>query len=119
MNATETREETSASPTMRVAAFRSGHLVFMEGTCPDHRIPAGALLVAVGPAHIVGPTVRGLARLAYDNETWLVPGCPEAEDDDAAFKAFTTWFDRVQVALGRHAFANQPPKTRRRHGARS
>lgn len=100
---------------MRVFGYRSGHLMFVEGPMAEGvASAAGALIVAVGPADIVGPTVRGLARLAYDNETYLVPGCPEAGDDeDAAFKAFMTWFGRVQAALARKGVHMPPARTRR------
>lgn len=89
---------------MRVFAYRSGHLAFIEGAMSEGTAAlSGALIVAVGPKDVVEPTVKGLARLSYDNETYLVPGCPEApdDDDDAALEAFAKWFDRVQVALRR------------------
>ena len=76
-------------------AFRSGHIGF--GTT----VPDGALVIAKGPAKVVGPLVRGNARLAYDNETYLVPGCPEAADDDEAIKAFMRFFDRIRDQLTR------------------
>lgn len=74
----------------------------------------GALLVAIGPADIVGPTVKGMARLAYDNETYLVPGCPEAQNEDEAYKAFSKWFDWVQSALNKKGVHLSPPGKRRR-----
>lgn len=113
-----TSEEKSTSPTMRVFAYRSGHLMFIEGPMAEGvATTAGALIVACGPADIVGPTVKGLARLAYDNETWLVPGCPEAQDEDAALKAFTTWFDRVQAALEKKGVRlSSNPRRRARRG---
>jgi hypothetical protein len=99
---------------MRVFAYRSGHLAFIEGPMTEGTAAlSGALIVATGPKDIVEPTVKGLARLAYDNETYLVPGCPEAEDDDAAYKAFVAWYERVQTALERRGVTMQP-KTRRR-----
>jgi len=98
-----TSQSESKSPTMRVFAYRSGHLAFIEGQMTEGTAAlSGALIVAVGPKDIVEPTVKGLARLAYDNETYLVPGCPEAGDDeDAAYKAFVVWFERVQAALAK------------------
>lgn len=85
---------------IRAYAFRSGQIGFQP---MGESMPDGTLLVATGPEKIVGPLVRGLARLAYDNETYLVPGCPEAETDEEAFKAFMTFFDRVRMALTRQA----------------
>jgi hypothetical protein len=100
---------------MRVFAYRSGHLMFVEGPMQNGvSVADGALLVAHGPADIVGPTVRAAARLAYDNETYLVPGCPEAESDDEAFKAFTKWFDWVQSCLNKKGVYLSPPAKRRR-----
>jgi len=53
-----------------VWAYRSGHLTFVEGaTTNGTEALSGALIVAMGPKDIVEPTVKGLARLAYDNET--------------------------------------------------
>lgn len=75
---------------MMAYAFRSGHIGF--GT----KIPDGALIIAKGPEKIIGPIVRGNARLAYDNETWLVPGCPEAENDEQAYNAFIAFFERIR-----------------------
>jgi hypothetical protein len=110
-----TGEEKSTSPTIRVWAYRSGHLAFVEGATTDGtEALSGALIVAMGPKDIVEPTVKGLARLAYDNETYLVPGCPEAGDEDAALKAFTVWFDRVQVALAKHGVTLKSEAKRRR-----
>lgn len=85
---------------IRAYCFRSGQIGFQP---MRERMPDGSLLVATGPEKIVGPLVRGLARLAYDNETYLVPGCPEAQTEDEAFKAFMTFFDRVRIALERKA----------------
>jgi hypothetical protein len=113
-NQTDTVQSRSKAPTMRVFAYRSGHLIFVEGPMAEGvASAAGALIVAVGPADIVGPTVRGLARLAYDNETYLVPGCPEAEGDDEAYKAFAAWFDRVQAALADKGVHLKPVSRRR------
>jgi hypothetical protein len=108
----------STSPTMRVFAYRSGHLAFIEGPMTEGTAAlSGALIVATGPKDIVEPTVKGMARLAYDNETYLVPGCPEAgDDDDAAYKAFAAWFDWVQMALEKRGVTMQA-KTRRRSRA--
>lgn len=85
---------------LRAYAYRGGQIGFQRMSEP---MPEGTLLVAVGPERIVGPLVRGLARLAYDNETYLVPGVPETEDDEQAFKAFMMFFDRVRIALERKA----------------
>lgn len=82
---------------MMAYAYRSGQIGF-AGSVPD-----GALFIAKGPEKVIGPMIRGLARLAYDNETYLVPGVPEAEDDDRALKALLTFMDRVKIATMRRA----------------
>lgn len=74
-------------------AFRSGHIGF-----GDH-VPDGALFIANGPKKVIEPLVRGNARLAYDNETWLVHGCPEAQNDEQAYKAFIAFFGRIRKQL--------------------
>jgi hypothetical protein len=75
---------------MMAYAFRSGHIGF--GT----KIPDGALIIAKGPEKIIRPIVQGNARLAYDNETWLVPGCQEAQNDHEAYEAFMRFFMRIR-----------------------
>jgi hypothetical protein len=50
-------------------------------------LPDLALPLMAGERKFVRSTIRGAARLAYDNKTWLVPGVPEAESDDAAYQA--------------------------------
>ena len=72
---------------MRLYAYASGQLE-MGPTLPD-----GALPVARGrKAEMQKIQQRG--RLAYDGETWLVPGIPEAEDQLEGLKAlqrFIAW----------------------------
>lgn len=87
---------------VRAYAYQSGQIGFAPGNAP---VPDGALVFAYGLESIIAPTVRGLARLAYDNETYLVPGCPEAENDTEALKAFMTFQDRVRVAIARRQAA--------------
>src|SRR5262245_35053731 len=79
-------------------AFGNGEIgfKFRDGT----GLPDGALFLAAGPhARIVG-VVRGMARRAYDGETLLVPGVPEAPDATQAYRAFIHFFERLQVQLG-------------------
>lgn len=45
------------------------------------------LNVLSGPPAEVRRIVTALARVGYDNQTLLVPGVPEADDDYAAVKA--------------------------------
>lgn len=83
----------SASRPTRVAAycFRSGQIRF---NCPS-RVPKGAITLLCGPRKEVFRTIRQTARLAYDNQTWLVPGIPEAINEEAAFSALETYADRI------------------------
>jgi hypothetical protein len=79
-------------------AFRSGQIGFIPGSQP---VPDGALVIAKGPTEIVRSVVQGAARLAYDNQTWLVPGCPEAENENAAYDAFIRFFERIRDHMAR------------------
>lgn len=49
--------------------------------------PKNMLLLARGRKAAIERVLAGCARLAYDNETWLVPGVPEADTNDAAVDA--------------------------------
>jgi len=73
---------------MHAYCFASGQIEF------GARIPEGALPVAKGPRKVLVDYLNGVARHAYDRETLLVPGIPEAPDQGAALdalKRFTTW----------------------------
>lgn len=47
----------------------------------------GTLVVGMGSAVALLEIVSTIGRHAYDGETLLVPGVPEAADDDAALAA--------------------------------
>lgn len=61
--------------------FRSGQ-IRVGRRCPD-----GALPLAYGPEHRLRRAVSGCARLARSGETWLVPGVPEASNEDEGIEA--------------------------------
>jgi len=83
-------------------AYRGGQIGFI--TPPrDGGIPEGTLLIARGDADLVRATVSSLARRAYDNETLIVPGCPEAKNEIQALDAFKQFAARVQSAMKRDA----------------
>lgn len=63
------------------------------------RPPKGALVIAKGPVNLIDPLISGMARHTYDGSTLLVPGVPEASDDDAAWEALMTFQRRVMEAL--------------------
>lgn len=83
----------SASRPTRIAAycFRSGQIRFNRPS----RVPNGAITLFCGPRNKVRRVIEQTARLAYDNRTWLVPGIPEAINDEAAFGALMTYADRI------------------------
>lgn len=56
--------------------FASGEIDFGPS------IPAGALPIVDGADADVHRVIAGNARLAYDGETWLVPGIPEGKGDE-------------------------------------
>ena len=61
----------------------------------------GRLPLASGAESLVHKAVEGTARLAHDNRTYLVPGVPEAEGDDAAVDAVLAYRVRLAKALER------------------
>jgi hypothetical protein len=64
--------------TLRVWCLRNGVLGF------GHRVPKGALTLGM----VLDITkIQTLAMLAHDGKTWLVPGVPEADNDQAALEA--------------------------------
>lgn len=77
---------------MHAYCFASGQIEF------GARIPEGALPIAKGPRKALVDWMQGVARHAYDGETLLVPGIPEAQlDQDAALdalKRFTLWISK-------------------------
>ncbi|SMF85858.1 hypothetical protein SAMN06265365_1657 [Tistlia consotensis] len=64
--------------------------------------PDGTLPIAHGPETTLRRALTKRARLAYDNRTWLVPGLPEAPDEDAAVLAlrrFATFLTKGHKSL--------------------
>ena len=59
----------------------------------------GAILIGKGPKQDIEAKLAGRARLAYDGETWLVPGIPEAECDDEAEVALAKFKIRFAAEL--------------------
>lgn len=87
----------------RAFCWRGGVIEF------GHRIPDGALPVDHGTERSVRRRVEPLARHAYDGKTLLVPGIPEAEDDDAALAAY----ERFRRVLDRARRNLRLPRDRR------
>ncbi|MGE4085961.1 MAG: hypothetical protein AB7H93_23495 [Vicinamibacterales bacterium] len=81
---------------LRAYADRAGVIRFAFNPIPGH-LPLPPL-----PRR----TITATARLAYDGRTLLVPGVPEAVDDDdalAAFEAHCAWLEgRLTAAQAKH-----------------
>src|SRR5258708_39054448 len=74
--------------TMIAFCYASGQICF--GT----QCPGGALPIAKGEHKTLMDFIGAVSRHAYDGETLLVPGVPEAEDQRAGLDAlvkFTAW----------------------------
>jgi hypothetical protein len=82
---------------MRAFAYRNGAIGFGMKS-PDWET---ALPIASAPKKILREAIFGSARLAYDNETWLVPGIPEAETEAAAIDALLDYKKHVQRRIDR------------------
>jgi hypothetical protein len=84
--------------TMDILAYcdRSGVIGYTAG-----KLPAGRLPIARGEKQKLDEAIGGLCRLAYDNKTMLVPGIPEAQDDDEALEALATFTKRVRDSMAR------------------
>ncbi|MGE4297556.1 MAG: hypothetical protein AB7E47_05955 [Desulfovibrionaceae bacterium] len=85
--------------------WRNGVIEF-DYVCPDD-----ALRLAEGPEGALRRAVCPVARWAYDNRTPLVPGVPEAKDEDEAFAAAVAFGKTVRrdmgsiLATGKHYLA--------------
>lgn len=62
-------------------------------------LPKGAIQLASGELRELERAVSATARLAYDGNTWLVPGVPEAESDDAALDATVAYHSHLTRTL--------------------
>ena len=74
---------------MRAYCWASGQIEF------GRDIPEGALPIARGPARKVRDFIESVCRHAYDGETLLVPGIPEATDQSVALDALHAWLDWI------------------------
>lgn len=81
-----------------IACWRSGEVEVLP------RAVEGALTLARGPRDRLERALSPIARHAYDGQTLLVPGVPEAEDDGAALFAVLEFQKRIEDRLLR------PPK---------
>jgi hypothetical protein len=72
---------------MHAYCWASGQIEF------GRKVPEGAIRFATGTAAVLRTAIEPAARLSYDNETLLVPGIPEADDQLAAGDALARWLD--------------------------
>jgi len=63
-------------------------------------VPKGAILIARGQPKPLENLIAGTARLALDGKTWLVPGIPEAETQDAKVDALATYLSWIRSRAG-------------------
>jgi hypothetical protein len=70
---------------MRAFCYASGRIEF------GRSLPGGTLPIAIGPAKKVREFMCARARHAYDGETLLVPGVPEAANQMDAVDALMAW----------------------------
>ncbi|MFN8682806.1 hypothetical protein ACDP63_16930 [Paracoccus sp. P2] len=62
-------------------------------------VPEGALVLATGKRELLETVLSGVARHAHDGETLLVPGLPEAADNDQAVAAATSFRLMIERSL--------------------
>lgn len=74
---------------MRAWCWASGQIEF------GRHIPEGALPIARGPARKVREFIETVSRHAYDGETLLVPGIPEAPNQSVALDSLHAWLDWI------------------------
>lgn len=69
--------------------YRSGEIEIVSAGLT---LPEGVIAFATGPRERLEQIISARARHSYHAELYLVPGLPEAEDDDAV-SALTAWLD--------------------------
>ncbi len=81
---------------MAVAYVDRAGVIHIGPACHPKCLP-----LASGPESVLQEAIEGIARLAYDNATWLVPGIPEADDEDAAYDAAVCFERNLQARIRR------------------
>lgn len=77
--------------------YRSGEIGFGD------QVAEGCLAIAQGDAMRLRTAVQAVARHAYDGQTLLVPGVPEADDDNDALNAVHAFCRRVHQRMRRRS----------------
>lgn len=79
---------------MYAHCYRSGEIELSRKSDLDGRI-----CIAKGLKADLEEKLAVRARLAYDGETWLVPGIPEADGDSQAEAALDAFIERMSRPL--------------------
>ncbi len=75
---------------MYLHCYRSGEIILSRA--PDME---GTIQLCAGPKEDLMQQLNAKARLAYDGETWLVPGLPEAQSETEASAALAAFYARL------------------------
>ncbi len=67
------------------------------------RLPRGTVPLLRGPLRTLRNRIEPVARHAYDGKTLLVPGVPEAPNENAAMDALIRWADWLGLRKQRRA----------------
>lgn len=97
--------------TMQAAwCWASGQIEFGDPSC----VPEGAIAIAKGPAAFLKGVIEVVARHGYERGVLLVPGVPEAETQQAAGEALSSWLAwcaKSNGKQGRHGVEFPQEKT--------
>lgn len=80
-----------------IVCYRSGETEVVN------TVPEGTIVLATGKRHRLEEVLSAVARHAYDGETLLVPGLPEAADSNQALAAATAFQQMLNRRLARRA----------------
>lgn len=75
--------------------WRTGRIDF------GRSVPEGAIKVAQGPAKKLRELISATARHAYDGETLLIPGIPEADSDKHAGDALEQFINWIAPSVAK------------------
>ena len=83
---------------MKAYADASGIIGFAKHGEP---IPEEMLCFASGPKKKLLDAIKGCARLSKNNETWLVPGIPEAADQTEGIEILIEFEKAIKERLSK------------------
>lgn len=85
----------------QVAWCWASGLIEFGDALPANKADGGAIEIAKGPRAFLKTVVSVLARHGYDKGVLLVPGVPEAEDEQAAEDALWRWLEWCAKSNGK------------------